>query len=211
MTKSDQPANAASRNSICADRWMAMLTRAILFWVVSALLAASFANAFGQATPPRVTNAPGLQIPDAPPGPSSLLTNAQAASLEEIRAAANHDDSDAMVELGLRYHQGSGTGKDDGEAVKWFLKASDAGNMEGLYRLGLMYQDGLGVTQDCSKSIQCLIKAAVKGQFQRREQPGRCLSERPRRSRRLRRGQGLVSESRRRNAVARRRVSLITV
>ena len=49
-------------------------------------------------------------------------------SLRELIASNGPDAPNAMKELGSRYWNGTGLVKDEAEAHKWWLKASEAGN-----------------------------------------------------------------------------------
>jgi len=68
-----------------------------------------------------------------------------------------------MYNLGVMYHEGEGVGQDDGEAVKWYRKAAQAGVAEAMYALGYMYANGRGVAQDESEAVKWYRKAARKG------------------------------------------------
>ena len=49
------------------------------------------------------------------------------------------------------------------EAVKWFEKAAERGNVEAMYYLGECYRDGSGVDEDQKKAVEWFTKAAEQG------------------------------------------------
>ena len=53
--------------------------------------------------------------------------------------------------------------KDLEEAVKWFAKAAERGNVEAMYYLGECYRDGSGVDEDQKKAVEWFTKAAKQG------------------------------------------------
>jgi TPR repeat protein len=77
-----------------------------------------------------------------------------------LRQQADRGDAAAMVELGLRE-----TGKNnDAEAVKWFTKAAELKNTEGLFYLGYAYLEGSGgLKADEAKALELLEQAAKAG------------------------------------------------
>ena len=76
------------------------------------------------------------------------------------------DPSDIETErqLGLMYQEGDGTQKDGVEAVIWFRKAADQGDMVSEARLGTIYLNGAkGVAPDKAQATIWLQKAAEQG------------------------------------------------
>jgi TPR repeat protein len=62
--------------------------------------------------------------------------------------------------LGFLYQQGLGIAQDRAEAVKWFGKAADQGEMGAQYSLALAYQNGWGVERDYGEAAEWFRKAA---------------------------------------------------
>jgi TPR repeat protein len=54
--------------------------------------------------------------------------------------------------------------KDHKEAVKWFLRAAEGGNLLAQLYLGSMFLEGQGVDQDFSKAAEWFRLAAEKGE-----------------------------------------------
>jgi TPR repeat protein len=70
----------------------------------------------------------------------------------------------AMSTLGVLYDEGSGTPKDEAEAVRWYRKAAEAGDLVGMTQLGLRYQEGGGgLPKDETEAVRWYRKAAEAG------------------------------------------------
>jgi len=61
------------------------------------------------------------------------------------------------------YNNGQGVIQDYKEAVKWYTKAAEQGNVDAQYNLGLMYNNGQGVIQDYKEAVKWYTKAAEQG------------------------------------------------
>ena len=71
----------------------------------------------------------------------------------ELEKQAERGNTDAQVELGRLYYNGErGKKEDNTEAVKWFQKAADNGNVYGKYWLGTCYDYGNGVEKSYTKA-----------------------------------------------------------
>jgi TPR repeat protein len=82
-------------------------------------------------------------------------------ALTKIRTAAEQEDVDAQLELGL-YHYGLGTPQDRKEAVRLFRLAAAKGNARAQYYLGYCLAYGLGATQDDIEAIEQLLLASAQ-------------------------------------------------
>jgi TPR repeat protein len=69
----------------------------------------------------------------------------------------------AQFGMGLKYSKGDGIPKDEGEALKWFQKASDQGYAKAQIELGLMYSNGRGISRNYSEAVKWYRKAAEQG------------------------------------------------
>jgi len=94
----------------------------------------------------------------------------QEGKLDELKSlsmeAANGTNATALAmqdDLGWRYQNGLGVVQDYAEAVKWYRKAAEQGNVMGQVHLGWMYEMGLGVEKDCAEAIKWYRKAAEQG------------------------------------------------
>jgi TPR repeat protein len=61
------------------------------------------------------------------------------------------------------YHGGNGVKKDDEQALKWFLKAAEQGNVVAQYKIGYMFESGEGVERDYKQAMEWYLKAANQG------------------------------------------------
>ena len=61
------------------------------------------------------------------------------------------------------YELGKGVAKDYSEAVKWYRKAAEQGDVNGEFCLGDMYENGKGVETNLAKARELYRKAAAKG------------------------------------------------
>ncbi len=64
---------------------------------------------------------------------------------------------------GNRYKEGWGVPKDPAEAMKWYRKAANLGNVNAQFMLGLLYRYGNGVPQDYAEAAKWYRKAADLG------------------------------------------------
>jgi TPR repeat protein/S1-C subfamily serine protease len=62
--------------------------------------------------------------------------------------AERGDDAEAQFGLGYLYQQGQGVRQSYAEALKWYIKSANRGNVSAQMQLGVMYQDGKGVPQN---------------------------------------------------------------
>jgi uncharacterized protein len=63
-------------------------------------------------------------------------------SIADLRSRAEKGDAQAQSALGDSYHKGDGVPKDDAEAVRWWTKAAEQGDIGGEINLGLAYHFG---------------------------------------------------------------------
>jgi hypothetical protein len=76
---------------------------------------------------------------------------------------ARPDSPTAEYQMGLRFANGEGVTQSYENAMKWFAKASNAGDAVAQWKLGLGYLKGIGVTQDGSQALIWLKRAANNG------------------------------------------------
>lgn len=83
---------------------------------------------------------------------------------QEIRAAAEKGDTAAQVRLGDLYRLGEGVEQNPEEAQKWYRRASEQGNGDGMYGLARCYEEERGEVRRSRKTIEeLLIKSADHG------------------------------------------------
>ena len=82
----------------------------------------------------------------------------------ELQEDANAGNVDAQMDLAMAYHDGSyGLKRNDAEAVKWFTKAAEQGDLEGQYNLAIAYYHGYGVKKNINEAVKWFQKAAEQG------------------------------------------------
>jgi hypothetical protein len=85
------------------------------------------------------------------------------AIVAELRKKAKGGDADAQFNLGLRLRDGTGTPRNDVEAVYWYRKAAEQGNTNAQLTLGYMLATGQGVTKNEAEGVAWYRKAAEHG------------------------------------------------
>jgi TPR repeat protein len=85
------------------------------------------------------------------------------AALPLLREAVRKNSAEAMGLLGNLYAYGSGVPRDQAEAVRWYLKASEGGSITAMREVGFMYQNGSGVTKDYAEALRWYRKSAGAG------------------------------------------------
>lgn len=94
---------------------------------------------------------------------STSLKQAQT-RLRSLTARAEKGDVLAQCNLGAFYATDETFGlKDEVEAVKWYMKAAEAGYADAQYNLGLMIVIGEGTPKDLKKGIGWMEQAVANG------------------------------------------------
>lgn len=73
------------------------------------------------------------------------------------------DNTKAQYALGNIYYNGNGVPQDYAEAVAWYRKAAEQGDMKAQHNLGNMYYYGKGVPQDYAEAVKWYRKSAEQG------------------------------------------------
>lgn len=84
-------------------------------------------------------------------------------ALAAIREHAAAGDPAAQFELGSRYSEGRGVGRDAKAAAEWFQKAAEQGLAPAQYRLGSLYEKGVGLDRDYVQARGWYQRAAQAG------------------------------------------------
>jgi TPR repeat protein len=63
--------------------------------------------------------------------------------------------------FGWHYRDGIGLDRDEREALVWFQRAANLGNLWAMRNIGALYEHGQGVAKDCRKARDWYMKAAV--------------------------------------------------
>ena len=76
---------------------------------------------------------------------------------------ARAGDAGAQADVGYAYETGDGVAKDINQAVYWYRKSAENGNMYGQANLGYWYYQGQGVAKDDKQAFYWNKKAADQG------------------------------------------------
>lgn len=130
-------------------------------------------------TPTTVEAAKPVDVPEAPPPPTSgeiaraVAPAAEKASeppkpvewsampIAELRAKAEANDIPAMEELARRLVQGIGVTKDQQAGAGWLLRAAQAGSPQSAFNVGVMYERGFVVERDSQRAVEWYRKAVA--------------------------------------------------
>lgn len=86
-------------------------------------------------------------------------------SVASNRERAERGDAEAQDNLGWSFYAGEGVSKDEDEAVKWFRKAAEQGNVRAQWHLGHVYRFGTGAgIKDVNEGLKWWHKAAEGGE-----------------------------------------------
>jgi len=80
-----------------------------------------------------------------------------------FKSLATKGNSNAQYNLGIMYHRGEGTPKDNANSLNWLLISAKNNNKNAQFQLGVMYDRGFGVKQDYKESLKWFLKASKQG------------------------------------------------
>ncbi len=87
----------------------------------------------------------------------------ETASFEQLEQMAANGDPSAQNILGLRYATGDGLKLDEREAVRWFTKSAEQGNVAAQSKLGSIYFRGRDIPQDLNRAYFWMVLARANG------------------------------------------------
>lgn len=111
------------------------------------------------ATPSTATVPSTAAAPTPPAAARPPLANE---TLPALRSRAEANDLEAQVELGRRYIQGVGVGRNDAEAAKWLLRAATQGDAQAQFNVAVMYERGVGLEVSLPKAMEYYRKSAAQ-------------------------------------------------
>jgi TPR repeat protein len=79
------------------------------------------------------------------------------------RKAAEQGDASAQYNLGRCYYDGTGTEKNQREAVRCFRKSAEQGDAKAQFVLGLCYENGTGIQKSFVDAYMWFNVAAAQG------------------------------------------------
>jgi putative methionine-R-sulfoxide reductase with GAF domain len=100
------------------------------------------------------------QSPVSSPASAAAI---ETATLEQLRQMADNNIPAAENALGRRYATGDGVKLDESEAVRWFTRAAEQGNVAAQSKLGSLYYGGRGVPQDYNQAYFWMLLARANG------------------------------------------------
>lgn len=83
-------------------------------------------------------------------------------SIKNVLALAKKGDAVAQNEVGGWYYRGRHVKQNYGEALQWWAKSADQGNVQAIGNMGLCYQTGHGIAADSLKATR-LYQRSIKG------------------------------------------------
>ena len=105
---------------------------------------------------------PSVNVAKAPPpAPAQQQAIVRPAPLDRLTASANAGNARAQLIVALKYLDS--VPANDGEAIKWLVRAAEAGEPVAQYRLGTLYERGRGVALDTAKAARWYQAAANQG------------------------------------------------
>jgi TPR repeat protein len=84
-------------------------------------------------------------------------------AMKEFKADGS---GEACYNIALMHYKGEGVKANRGEAVKWFRKAAEKGNMQSQFVMGTMYDKGEDLARDQGEAFRWYRKAAEQGHAQ---------------------------------------------
>ena len=102
-------------------------------------------------------------VGDPPPTAAADHGDIEQIDIARLRLMAGQGDARAQTELGERYEEGRGMGRDYGMAVSWFRRAAEQGHAPGQAALGFMYDNGRGLPHDDGEAVRWYRSAAEQG------------------------------------------------
>jgi hypothetical protein len=100
-----------------------------------------------------------------------------AEAAKSLEFAAEHGLGRAQLRLGWLYQHGQGVLQNNGEALRWYVKAVDQGEPHAACRVGDMYFGGQGVDADRAKAVTFYEKDARRGCGHAQFQLGQCAEQ----------------------------------
>jgi Trypsin-like peptidase domain/Sel1 repeat len=100
----------------------------------------------------------GVAVAQQSTNNSPIATNNAVVTVEDIKSKAEQGDANAQFFLGAYYFA-----TNDTEAVKWFQKSANQGNVLAQSFLAVCYENGKGVSKDMVEAVKWYRKVAEQG------------------------------------------------
>ena len=92
-------------------------------------------------------------------------TSYAAQNIASLRKAAERGDTNAQIQLGLAYENGTGVKRNYQEAVKWYRKAAEQDDVTAQRLLGICFYKGRGVKKNYQRAAEWLRKSLNHDSF----------------------------------------------
>jgi TPR repeat protein len=79
------------------------------------------------------------------------------------KQVAEQGNALAQYALGLMFHNGQGTPKDDKQAIYWYTKSAEQGSVSAQLNLGVKFVSGQGTLKDDKQAVYWYTKSAEQG------------------------------------------------
>jgi TPR repeat protein len=96
-------------------------------------------------------------------GQAKTTSDYDAATLRQLRSAAEQGSAEAQTRLGTAYSTGLWGPKDEVEALKWYRKAGEQGNANAQYYVAQAYLFGHAVPKDDAEARRWFRRSAEQG------------------------------------------------
>lgn len=94
----------------------------------------------------------------------AVVKDAEGSNFEGVSFSNVSLDAQSMLNIGLAYDIHAQNTQDDFfNAMEWYKKAADSGNIAATLNIGILYLHGKGVLQDEAKAFELIRQAADKG------------------------------------------------
>ncbi len=115
------------------------------------------------------------KIADSSMTPQGGTVSTPSAPVATPKTAASSMSPQQMEEKGEDYYLGrNGCFRNYAEAVRWYRKAAEQGDVAAQYKLGCCYETGAGVVEDKTEAVRWYRKAAEQGYAPARYNLGFC-------------------------------------
>lgn len=84
-------------------------------------------------------------------------------AMQKFLEASRQGSSDADYEIGRLYRSGQGVDQSHNEALYWFERAANGGNLSAMTMAGIYYASGLGIAANPGKAAQWFAKPVEQG------------------------------------------------
>ena len=107
--------------------------------------------------------APTIAFAGAVEGYAAVERGDYETAYNEFTELALEGDTNAMIQIGLWYHQGKVLRQSYKRAMDWYIGAFSRGNGDAYNNIGVLYRDGLGVEQNRSISYALFLVTHLRG------------------------------------------------